>query len=237
MTSTSTDTYDTKERLLLAGMDVFAERGFADASIRAICAKAEANAAAVNYHFGDKQRFYAEVLATCHQRAVQKRPMPLHADQPDQPERVLRAFVRWFLELLLVDGAGPLGKLMAREMADPTPALDELIRRSMLPILVNLEQVLRALLPNLDRFHLRLVQNSIMGQCLFYRHTQPAMQRFQAQAAAGRLEIDLPPMPPEGFPDFDLLAQHICDFSMAGVKELQSREPSKPLFSDTEHPS
>ena len=235
MTSNANDANDTKERLLLAGMEVFAERGFADASIRAICAKAEANAAAVNYHFGDKQRFYAEVLATCHLRAVQKRPMPLHTDQPDEPEQVLRAFVRWFLELLLVDGAGPLGKLMAREMADPTPALDELFRRSMLPILVNLEQVLSTLLPDLDRFQLRLVLNSIMGQCLFYRHTQPAMQRFQAQAAAGRLDMDLPPMPVGEFPDFDLLAQHICDFSMAGIRELQTRAPAQTPLSALEH--
>ncbi len=235
MTSNANEANDTKERLLLAGMEVFAERGFADASIRAICAKAEANAAAVNYHFGDKQRFYAEVLATCHLRAVRKRPMPLHTDRPDEPELVLRAFVRWFLELLLVDGAGPLGKLMAREMADPTPALDELLRRSMLPIMVNLEQVLQALLPDLDRFQLRLVQNSILGQCLFYRHTQPAMQRFQAQAAAGRIEKDLPPMPIGDLPDFDRLARHICDFSMAGIRELQTRDPAETPIRAMEH--
>ena len=47
MTTKTLDTTDTKERLLEAGKHEFAERGFADASIRAICSRAGANAAAV----------------------------------------------------------------------------------------------------------------------------------------------------------------------------------------------
>ncbi|MEL7062020.1 MAG: TetR family transcriptional regulator, partial [Acidobacteriota bacterium] len=66
----TSDSADTKERLLAAGAKVFAELGFDDATVRQICAVAGANPAAVNYHFGDKQRFYAEVLATSHQRAA-----------------------------------------------------------------------------------------------------------------------------------------------------------------------
>ncbi|MEM6794302.1 MAG: CerR family C-terminal domain-containing protein, partial [Acidobacteriota bacterium] len=190
---TAPDPTDTKERLLIAGMEVFADHGFADASIRQICSRAGANPAAVNYHFGDKQRFYAEVLATCHLRAVQKRPIPTLESYSD-PEDALRAFIRWFLELLTVDGAGPLGRLMAREMADPTRALDELILRSMAPMMMTLGSIVRALLPRSDSLTVSLCKQSVVGQCLFYRHAQPAFESLRRLQEAGSVPAGLPPM-------------------------------------------
>lgn len=221
---------DTKERLLEAGIEIFAERGFADTSIRQICAHAGANAAAVNYHFGDKAAFYAEVLATCHLRAVKRRPMPKLDDDPEHPEAVLRTWIRWFLELLMVDGDGPLGRLMAREMADPTPALDQLILRSMLPMMRRLGKILRAVLPDASEATLRLCHNSLLGQLLFYKHSQAAIAGIQRLAARGELDDDswtpAPPLAPTSlagpdatgasFPDLDRLADHIFQFSLAG---------------------
>ena len=204
---------DTKERLLQAGMEVFAERGFADASIRQICARAGANAAAINYHFGDKQRFYAEVLATCHLRATRKRPMPRLAEYP-RPQAALRAWIRWFLELLTVDGAGQLGRLMAREMAEPTTALDELIRRSMGPIMGALHEIVEALLPTADAETRSLCHQSIVGQCLFYRHAQPAFESL----ARLRIQGLLPGPPFIMQADLERLADHITHFSLAGLR-------------------
>ena len=51
---------DTKERLMEVAGQVFAEKGFRDATVREICQRAGANLAAVNYHFGDKERLYIE---------------------------------------------------------------------------------------------------------------------------------------------------------------------------------
>ena len=44
-----------KEKLLAAAGDVFIEKGFRDATVAEICARAEANISAVNYHFGSKE--------------------------------------------------------------------------------------------------------------------------------------------------------------------------------------
>ena len=63
---------DTRARLLEAGAAVFAEHGFRNATVQAICRRAKANIAAVNYHFGDKRNLYAEVLRESHRRAVEK---------------------------------------------------------------------------------------------------------------------------------------------------------------------
>ena len=48
-----------RERLLLAGLRLFAEHGFAKTSTRAIAQEAGANIAAISYYFGDKAGLYA----------------------------------------------------------------------------------------------------------------------------------------------------------------------------------
>ena len=53
----------TKARLLEAAGEEFAEKGFELARVRAICERAGANLAAINYHFGDKEQLYVEVSA------------------------------------------------------------------------------------------------------------------------------------------------------------------------------
>lgn len=217
---------DTRERLIEAGMAVFAERGYEEASLREICSRAGANPAAVNYHFGDKQRFYAEVLNVCHEQARSKRRMPQLDDDPEHPEEVLRAWVQWFVTLLLVEGsAGPLGRLMAREMADPSPALEELVKRSFLPIHQALSEIVEAVLkatpgaPSEPR-NRGLCVNSILGQCLFYRHSQPAVEHLERLAPA--LTKSGLGEPGLGFDEIflqelDVLARHIAEFSLAGL--------------------
>jgi TetR/AcrR family transcriptional regulator, regulator of cefoperazone and chloramphenicol sensitivity len=46
---------ETRLQLLEAAGEVFAEVGFRDATVREICRRADANIAAINYHFGDKE--------------------------------------------------------------------------------------------------------------------------------------------------------------------------------------
>ena len=53
---------ETRDRLLKAAEQLFAERGFKNVTVRDICRVARANVAAVNYHFGDKMGLYREVL-------------------------------------------------------------------------------------------------------------------------------------------------------------------------------
>ena len=53
---------DTRERLLAAGLTLFADRGFDGVAVRDIAKAAEANVAAVNYHFGGKRDLYHAVV-------------------------------------------------------------------------------------------------------------------------------------------------------------------------------
>jgi len=58
----------TRARLLDAAREVFSEHSFQGATVREICRRAEANVAAVNYHFGNKEGLLAgspELLPAC----------------------------------------------------------------------------------------------------------------------------------------------------------------------------
>ena len=57
------DASPARERLLHAALQLFAERGYAKTSIRAIAQAAQANVAAVSYYFGDKAALCAALFS------------------------------------------------------------------------------------------------------------------------------------------------------------------------------
>jgi AcrR family transcriptional regulator len=107
--------------------EVFAERGFRAATVRDICQRVRANIAAVNYHFGDKERLYAAVLQFAQRRAREKYRPDLEPHAAIAEER-LHAFVRSFLLHIFGEGQPAWhGKLWSHEMIEPTRALDDLV--------------------------------------------------------------------------------------------------------------
>ena len=89
----------TREKILNAAGEVFAEEGFEGATIRAITERAGVNVAAVNYHFRDKAELYTKVvLEACSVQAALRDAM---ADAAGSPEDRLRSIVHHFVRYLL----------------------------------------------------------------------------------------------------------------------------------------
>src|SRR5262249_433366 len=136
-----------KVRLLEAAGQEFAEKGFECARIRTICERAQANIAAVNYHFGDKEQLYVEAILDAHRCGFG----PEEAEGPagDEPAEELRAFIRYFLSrvLALHDNDGWRHRLMMREMLHPSSASDVLIREAIRPRFERLARILRRFCP------------------------------------------------------------------------------------------
>src|SRR5580658_9085542 len=84
---------ETRQRLLDAAGRAFAEFGFRDATVRDICKRASANVAAVNYHFGDKERLYAAAIDYWVRQSYEKFPPLMGVAPQDPPLQRLRAFV------------------------------------------------------------------------------------------------------------------------------------------------
>lgn len=81
------------ERLLEAAFDVFSERGFAGTSTREICRRAGVNGAALNYHWGSKDRLWLAVAERCARSfgGVLERALSSPSDPADFIERVIRS--------------------------------------------------------------------------------------------------------------------------------------------------
>lgn len=87
---------DTKQRILTAAEAVFADQGFAGASLRAITQAAEVNLAAVNYHFGSKSGLYRAVFERRIEPINRERIARLDAldtTRPPSVEEVVAAFI------------------------------------------------------------------------------------------------------------------------------------------------
>jgi AcrR family transcriptional regulator len=198
---------DTRNRLLDAAGAVFAEHGFRRATVREICRRAQANVAAVNYHFRDKEGLYEAVLRETHREAHAKYPATLGLGANPTPQERLYAFVRSFL-LRLFDPGRPAwhGLLMAREMVEPTAAFEAMIEESTRPRYDLLKTIVRDLLgPEESEERVWLCANSVLGQCFHYHH---------ARHVLARLHGGLPPH----MRDVEGLTHHIVEFSLAGME-------------------
>jgi len=204
----------TRQRLIEVAGEVFADQGFRSATIRDICGRAGANVAAVNYHFGDKERLYLDVLEHAHRTSLTRYPPDLGTTPDSSAEDRLRAFIRSFLLRLLDDGIPAwLGKLMAREMVEPTPALDGLVERVMRPLFIRLVGIVADLAgEGADPERVRLCAQSVVGQCIFYRHAQECLLRLGPDAESGRGKAEL-------------VADHVARFSLAAIRNLGKGNP------------
>jgi AcrR family transcriptional regulator len=208
----------TRERLLAAAAELFAERGFRGATMRAIAARAGTNLAAANYHFGSKQKLYREVAFSLFS-ALEER-LDREGLRPDDEtlarlpraalEDVLRSRLRALLDSLLA-APGLHGTLVLRELCDPTPALREIARRFIAPMRREMELLVRALAPGLSNAAAERCVNSIAGQVFFYRTHRPALLLLEGRRAW-----------PEGFTDDT--ARHILAFSLGGLERVAGRE-------------
>ena len=85
---------ETKDQILNAAEDLFAEQGFAATSLRQLTAHAGVNLAAANYHFGSKDDLAKAVLQRRIEPINRERRQRLdNMSQPPTIEAIMRAFI------------------------------------------------------------------------------------------------------------------------------------------------
>lgn len=196
----------TRAKLLDAAGVVFAEVGFYDATVRQICARAGANVAAVNYHFGDKLGLYTEVLRQT-VGAVQNEAIRKALDDDAAPEEKLRQAIRaMFQKMCGADRPDLRFGLMAHELAHPTPALSRVIDEAIRPIYSRLREIIGAIL-NLpaDNATTRLCTISVVGQIVHYAHARPVLTLLWPGLKMTPAQVAQ-------------IANHIADFSLAYIQ-------------------
>ena len=208
---------DTRARLLEAAIRLFAESGFKRVTVRAICRAAHANVAAVNYHFRNKLGLYREVTDVGIAVLQQTTALAVKAASSGTPEERLRAFIGVVIRRLLeTSGHEWLQRFVAREMADPTPALASFVDRGMKPRLDQLGIIIGDILqlPPTDPQVIECV-TSVHAQMLMFR-TNPITERLRPSGkVAARSAADI--------------ADHITAFSLAGIHAIRAADSRKAV--------
>jgi TetR/AcrR family transcriptional regulator, regulator of cefoperazone and chloramphenicol sensitivity len=202
---------ETRDRLLKAAARLFGERGFNHVSVREICKEAGTNVAAVNYHFRDKLGLYRELIGIVAEGMHRGKIAALEAGAGQPPEEQLRAYIRGFLHQLLDDEPEEdcwMEKLIAREMMEPTPALDLIIEKGIKPAAERLNLLVSEILglPPGD-YRVLLCASTVQGQCIWYRSSRTVAQRMVP-------ELKYTPETIEN------LVKFVADFSLAGMRAL-----------------
>lgn len=203
----------TRDRLLEVGGKLFADKGFSDTTVAEICRSAEANIAAVNYHFGSKEKLYGEAWRHAHAKGLAAFP-PNGGVPADAPaaER-LRGRIRGLLQRALAD-EGVEFRIMGHEMAKPTGLLHQIAQETIRPMRQATEKILLELLGGqADPQVLRLCDISIMGPCMMIVRRQHLRPRDQREGIG-----------PEFTPGMlEEMVEHFATFALAGVAAIRTR--------------
>jgi AcrR family transcriptional regulator len=211
-TQVSESGLSTRQRLLNAAINVFAEHGYHQATIREICDRADANVAAVNYHFNSKDELYAQAV---HQIYSQT-DLPQHHDPAGKgpPRERLRSFIRDHLRGISDQGGGVVlfARILSWELMEPSPVFDTLFNDCMKPRAQALAAILLDLAGKpIDPFKLRACAFSILGQCIIYHKGEKAIRKLDPAF------MERPGLEEE-------VVEHIALFSEAGLKAIVAQE-------------
>lgn len=205
---------DTRQRLLRAARDVFAAKGMA-ATVRDVCALAQANVAAVHYYFGSKETLLAEVLRRFLAETLVIHPMDGGVPPGASVEERLYGFVFAFLcRVLRTPGnSGQLAHILSGAFVRPLPAFEPYARahrqdvRAVLgPIMEQIIHTAGCTFSPADSAAYEMLGRSIVGQILYYNtNRDELLAQRQGEFTPEELQR---------------VARHITRFSLGGLNHV-----------------
>ena len=147
--------FSTKDRLLHAAEELFAQQGFASTSLRQVTSRADVNIAAVNYHFGSKENLVNEVFRRRMDVMSAQRMEALRkatAAAPGQLDAILAAFVEPALAMAQDrHGGGAFIRVIARAYAESNDSLRKFLSDQYGHVLREFAKAIGACVPQLGK--------------------------------------------------------------------------------------
>jgi AcrR family transcriptional regulator len=199
----------TRERLLEAAVEEFAGRGYHETTVAAICRRAKANIAAVNYHFGGKKKLYQEAWRYAHRSMVEAFPPDGGVPETAAAAERLRGRIHALLQRALSEKAGQEFRIMDHEMAQPTGLLSQVIHDNLRPLKEAMDAIVFELLGcEVDEHTLHLCVGSVIGPCM-HLVRRPRPERHKGMGPA----LDAAALPS--------IVDHFTTFALAGLREVR----------------
>lgn len=186
---------ETRAQLVEAALDVFGRLGFEGASTRQIAKAADANLAAIVYHFGGKEALHLAVAEHVAASITAKigptlaaAADPAAAATPERARAALSALIDTFVEVILGSAeAERWARFIVREQMQPTAAFDVIYRFLGGAVAIATRLVATILgRPESDEIRLRVF--TMMGQVLVFRVAQTLVLRSMEWRAIGDRE-------------------------------------------------
>ena len=212
------DGQETRQNLLAAAGEIFADKGFRDTTIAEICKQAGANTAAVSYHFGSKEALYVESWRYAFTQSLKTYPpdggIPAAAPAEERLHGRILAIMR-----RIIDPQSHEFDIFHKEMASPTGLLAKAMQESVEPIFKGLALLVGELLDKEPHAHeVQLCAMSIRAQCF-----GPLLHARCRKSAQGLPTTGLEPL----LEDVEQLADHVTRFSLAGIRALRPLHPQQ----------
>jgi AcrR family transcriptional regulator len=199
---------DTRQRLLLTALHLYATQGLQAVSLRSISAAAGSrNSAAMHYHFHNKMGVMQALveLIAAELASVDKK---LRAGQ-SAPTSLRQACQATLLPLLQLPGTQPWGKdavrFISRLVSESDPEIAELVNRVFAPFWQRLDQALAAQLPQLPA-PVRQLRLMFMSTNIFHGAAEVA---WLAHSPLGDMSRHF---------DEDSLLENLLDYLLGGLQ-------------------
>ncbi|MDD1621273.1 MAG: CerR family C-terminal domain-containing protein [Methylococcaceae bacterium] len=211
MTDLKTKSEHTRNRLLTAASRIFAEKGFQEATIAEICEQAKTNIASVNYHFRDKETLYLESWRFAFNRELHRHPPDGGVGGDTPAEQRLAARIKSLINRVADDHSYSFA-IIHKEMAQPTRLLTDILEKEINPQRLQMFGLLKECLgQTASDQQIQYCHASIMGQCF------QLLRLRQMQTARP------PRSHPSDLSDIQAFAEHVVQFSLAGIQALRSQ--------------
>ncbi len=186
---------DTRAQLVEAALDVFGRLGYEGATTREIAKAANANLAAIVYHFGSKEALHiavaehvvASILAKVG-TALAAASEPAATASPEAARAALHRLIDTRVEVMLGSAeAERWARFIVREQLQPTVAF-EVIYGFMGRAVATSTKLVSTILGRPEDESVRLRAVTIMGQIMIFRIAQAAVLRRMEWTAIGERE-------------------------------------------------
>lgn len=201
--ATRSDGDATVRHIITKAGELFAEKGYADTTSKAICERAGVNMAAVNYHFGSRDGLYLVLLKEVHKEVMSLDFVRKIGESAAPPSEKLYLLIHGLLRANY-DAKSWHIRLWARELLSPSPILSQIMREEAWPKFEVLREVIMELtgMPVSEPELLRSIL-SVIGPVLLML----VIDR----------RIETPIQPLYGH-TVEEMARHMHTFAMAGLK-------------------
>ncbi|MFK4441301.1 AcrR family transcriptional regulator [Caballeronia udeis] len=205
----ATERGNTRERIVAAAEELFAQLSFDGVSLRNIALKSGVPVGLVSYHFGGKLGVYRAIFESRAPAIVEQREAGLAlAELEEDPDRrlelILKALLLPMLKLRSTEGRQHFGIIMAREVNDPSSSERGIIQQIFDPVANAFIDQLRVTLPDRSEAEIHWAYQCAIGTMVYAMVDVGRISRL----SAGKADPD----------DVDGTLRHLLSILLNGLR-------------------